>query len=255
MSEWTIDKIEELTTELERTKCALAAQVDDTLNAIQSLRKAEARAEEAETELTWYGEQWEAAALTVLGALGFPAWQQLPDPVDVAAGIRMLSAERDKAEARAERAEKERAELRHKLDCVPPNMGNACNQIDVLARQRNETQKANAALLVVLGRWLPTECEAPGDGRACREYLERAEWCRGCEIKAALADPNPGADYVPRADYLRACEKLGRALTDHQAELRRVAKAVREACQRWLPRDSCECLDDIDLDALVRGDK
>jgi hypothetical protein len=123
------------------------------------------------------------------------------------------------------------------------------------AAKLGEAQKANAAWRVVLRRWLPTECEAPGDGRACREYLERAEWCRGCEIKAALADPNPGADYVPRADYLRACEKLGRALTDHQAELRRVAKAVREACQRWLPRDSCECLDDIDLDALVRGDK
>jgi DNA repair exonuclease SbcCD ATPase subunit len=229
MSEWTIDKIEELTTELERTKCALAAQVDDTLNAIQSLRKAEVRAEEAETELTWYGEQWEAAALTVLGALGFPAWQQLPDPVDVAAGIRMLSAERDKAEARAERAEKERAELRHKLDCVPPNMGNACNQIDVLAKQ---VAALRAALERIARNDIPDGDDPWGSARA------------------ALADPNLGADWVPHA------------------ELRRVAEAVQLRCAAYVV--GCGFVDDIelrkiaagmmatdhvDLDAIVRGGK
>jgi chromosome segregation ATPase len=229
MSEWTIDKIEELTTELERTKCALAAQVDDTLNAIQSLRKAEVRAEEAETELTWYGEQWEAAALTVLGALGFPAWQQLPDPVDVAAGIRMLSAERDKAEARAERAEKERAELRHKLDCVPPNMGNACNQIDVLARQRNETQKANAALRAALKACVSASTMKLQEG--CAHVVEGA-WLNALnQAAAALADPNLGSDWVPRAELEAALAALAVAQAgeaNYQVELRRVSESEKE---------------------------
>lgn len=113
---------------------------------------------------------------------------------------------------------------------------------------------------------------------ALQGFIDAVEVGRGPwavrEARAAIADTNLGADWVPRAELEAVKQKL-HDLQDasaelsyavviekerHQAELRRVAEAVRDVCTNCIVKDgnpmfALERIQAVDLDAIVRGGK
>lgn len=124
------------------------------------------------------------------------------------------------------------------------------------AEKAEKAEKANAALRAALEE-LVTPNRGMGFGGMDRRFAEE-------NARAALADPNLGADWVPRAEMeeqqRQYAENLAGREQQYQAELRRVAEAVREVCANCIVKDgnpmvALERIQAVDLDAILRGGK
>ena len=129
------------------------------------------------------------------------------------------------------------AELYRALTTVRVDEGDWVRRAELEA-----TQKANAALRAALAAVVtyPGVSELFADRGSLGSVM--------AQVDAALADPGLGADFVPRAEL--------EAAQGHQAELRRVAEAVREHCYAVWARDEYARLAHVDIDgivAIVRG--
>jgi len=118
-----------------------------------------------------------------------------------------------------------------------------------------ELEKQVAALRSALEEFV-TPNRGMGFGGMDRRFAEE-------NARAVLADPNLGADWVPRAELAEQqrqyAENISGREQQHRAELRRVAEAVKAACVAAEVARLYGDMDDpartVDLDAIVRGGK
>ncbi len=169
-------------------------------------------------------------------------------------------------------------------DYLSASLSDVIRVVDSEMAQRaraEKAEKANAALRAVVADERAYELQLCQYCARCgQSQLSRCEAEPTCNereqkwwnaIIAALADPNLGADWVS-GDAFHACDvergalqvKLAETQERHQAELRRVAKAVRSKCvdaatiglvkgriRSWVEKSVL----DVDLDEIVRGGK
>jgi hypothetical protein len=128
----------------------------------------------------------------------------------------------------AERARKHLTEATHSEDC---SRTDECDEAD------------------------PGECgQCPGPCQPCDCGLSPIQATAG-ELYAALADPNLGADWVPRSEMeeqqRQYAENLAGREQQYQAELRRVSEAVQLRCVAYVV--GCGFVDDIELRKIAAG--
>lgn len=189
-----------------------------------------------------------------------------------------------KEEIRALRAEKDALNL--ECEKYLTNIEERQRVLTVVVARAEKAEKANAALRAALTDLSEESCFYGDD---CPTFGTRHGRCTRCKARAVLADPNLGADFVPRAELeavkiglrpelpplppngsglpryglhwppIKGDGVLSVPLEDGywtpwhlaMAELRRVAEAVREHCYAVWARDEYARLTHVDIDGIV----